>query len=169
MTDFVEQCRVAWKRLGVPDPVAEEMAEDLASDLGEAEADGVSAEELLGSSVLDPSSFAASWAAERGIIPAAAGRGSTRHRPIVLVAFTAVAAITVIISALMLATGEPKLSLVRSRATPAGQSRSVVHAVSPAAPVEWILLLLGILALGFAVWLWAGSRRSRLPAATVEA
>src|SRR5262249_34388998 len=148
MTDFVEQCRVAWKRLGVPDPVAEEMAEDLASDLRAAEADGVSAEELLGTSVHDPSSFAASWASERGIVPAAASEGKTRHRPFVLVAFTAVATITVIISALMLATGEPKLSLARTKTTPTGQSRSVVHAVSAAAPIEWILLLLGVLALG---------------------
>ena len=33
MSDFVEQCRSEWKRLGVPDPLAEEMAADLASDL----------------------------------------------------------------------------------------------------------------------------------------
>ena len=37
MSDFVEQCRREWKRLGVPDPLAEEMATDLATDLGEAE------------------------------------------------------------------------------------------------------------------------------------
>ena len=70
MSDFVEQCRNEWKRLGVPDPLAEEMAADLASDLREAEAEGVSTEELLGSSAFDPRSFAASWASERGIIPA---------------------------------------------------------------------------------------------------
>ena len=69
MSDFVEQCRNEWKRLGVPDPLAEEMAADLASDLREAEAEGVSTEELLGSSAFDPRSFAASWASERGIIP----------------------------------------------------------------------------------------------------
>jgi hypothetical protein len=69
MSDFAEQCRREWRRLGVPDPLAEEMAADLASDLSEAEADGVTAEELLGTSVFDPRSFAASWAAERGIIP----------------------------------------------------------------------------------------------------
>src|SRR5581483_1115073 len=69
MSDFVEQCRREWKRLGVPDPVAEEMAADLATDLGEAAAEGMSAEALLGSSVFDPRSFAASWAAERGVIP----------------------------------------------------------------------------------------------------
>ena len=69
MTDFVEQCRAEWRRLGVPDPLAEEMAADLATDLREAEAEGVSTEELLGSSAFDPRSFAATWAAERGIIP----------------------------------------------------------------------------------------------------
>lgn len=76
MSDFVEQCRSEWRRLGVPDPVAEEMATDLASDLGEARAEGVSAEEFLGSSVFDPRSFAASWAAERGVIPAPSSRGN---------------------------------------------------------------------------------------------
>jgi hypothetical protein len=33
MSEFVEQCRREWRRLGVPDPLAEEMATDLASDL----------------------------------------------------------------------------------------------------------------------------------------
>ena len=80
MSDFVEQCRREWRRLNVPDPLAEEMAADLASDLREAEADGVSAEEFLGSSAFDARSFAASWAAERGIIPAPAGRA---NRPLV--------------------------------------------------------------------------------------
>jgi len=89
MSDFVEQCRREWKRLGVPDPLAEEMAADLASDLGEAEAEGVSAEELLGTSAHDPRSFAASWAAERGVIPAAPDGPRGRRRPRVLVAFTA--------------------------------------------------------------------------------
>jgi len=163
MTDFVEQCRAEWRRLGVPDPLAEEMAGDLAADLSEAEAEGVSAEEFLGGSVVDPSSFAASWAAERGIIPIPPARGDVRRRPFVLVAFTALAAITVVVSALLLATGEPKLSLATSRTTPAGPSRSVVHSVSAAAPVEWVLLLLAVVALGFAAWLWTRSGRSRPP------
>jgi hypothetical protein len=81
------------------------------------------------------------------------------------VAFTALAAVTVIVSALLLATGEPKLSLARTTRTPAGPSRSVVHSVSAAAPVTWILLLLAIVALGFAAWLWASSGRSRPPTA----
>src|SRR5438128_11349072 len=65
--DFVEECRREWKRLRVPDPVANEMAADLAADLEEAEAEGVSPEELLGSGASDPRSFAASWAAARGV------------------------------------------------------------------------------------------------------
>src|SRR5579862_4733925 len=100
MSDFVEQCRMEWRRLGVPDPLAEEMAADLASDLREAESEGVSAEELLGSSVFDPRAFASSWAAERGIIPVPPSPGNARRRPLVLVAFTAAAAIAVIVAAL---------------------------------------------------------------------
>ena len=102
MNDFVEQCRREWRRLGVSDPVAEEMATELASDLSEAEAEGVSAEELLGSSFFDPRSFAATWAAERGIIPAASDPAARRRRPFVLVAFTAIAAITLVVAALLL-------------------------------------------------------------------
>ena len=173
MSDFVEQCRREWKRLGVPDPLAEEMASDLASDLRDAEADGVSAAELLGDSAFDPRSFAASWAAERGIVPVPPSAGKARRRPLVLVVFTAVAAIALIGTALLLLTGEPKVSLVKSRPTPPslssplgpGTSRSVVHSASAAAPIEWILLLLAIVALGFAAWLWAGSARSRPPTA----
>ena len=165
MSDFVEQCRGEWKRLGVPDPLAEEMAADLASDLSDAEAEGVSAEEFLGSSFFDPSSFAASWAAERGVIPEPPSQGNGRRRPRVLVAFTSVAAITVIVSALLLATGNPKLSLATTRTTPAGTSRSVVHSVSAAAPIVLILLLLAIAALGFATWLWLRWGRLRPPTA----
>jgi hypothetical protein len=172
MSDFVEQCRLEWKRLGVPDPLAMEMAADLASDLTEAEAEGVSPEELLGSSAFDPRSFAASWAGERGIIPAPAGRGNSRRRPLVLVAFTALAAITLIVAALLLVTGEPTVSVVAAGPAPfhrlspppavgpAGPSRTVLH-TSASSPVEWILLLLALVALAFAGWLWASWNRSQ--------
>jgi hypothetical protein len=66
MTAFVEECRREWKRLGVPDLLADEMAADLEADLVEAEADGVSAAEILGES--DPRRFAATWASERGLV-----------------------------------------------------------------------------------------------------
>jgi hypothetical protein len=178
MSDFVEQCRQEWKRLGVPDPLAQEMAADLAADLSEAEGEGVSAEELLGRSAFDPRSFAASWAAERGIIPVTAGRANARRRPLVLVGFTAVAAIALVVAALLLLTGEPRVSIVASRAVtrphpmppagfvvPPGTDRQVLQ-TSASTPVEWILLLLAIVALGFAAWLWSSRSRSRPPGVT---
>ena len=178
MSDFVEQCRQEWRRLGVPDPLAEEMAADLGSDLAEAEAEGVSAEELLGSSAFDPRSFASSWAAERGIIPVPPSREKGRRRPLVLAAFTALSALAVIVSALLLVTGQPKVALAASRAAtphfvPArppgvfvrpGPERLVLHtSAAVAAPIEWILLVLAIAALGFAAWLWSSWGRSRPP------
>ena len=172
MSEFVEQCRQEWRRLGVADPLAEEMAADLASDLDEAEAEGVPAAEYLGASASDPRSFAASWAAERGIIPAPTGRERGRHAPRALTAFTALAAITVIVAALLLATGQPKVVLKTSRMPPPhlphASARPFVPAgtdhrvqASAAAPVEWILLVVAISALCFAAWLWLRWRSSR--------
>jgi len=177
MSDFVEQCRREWKRLGVPDPLADEMAADLSVDLEEAAAEGVSTEELLGSGAFDPASFAASWAAERGVIPAAPDGPRGRRRPRVLVAFTALAALTLVVAALLLLTGEPKISLVTTRSgshtppapgsfVPPTVQRQVLHTNNASAPVEWILLFLATVALAFAVWLWASWSRSHPPAAT---
>jgi hypothetical protein len=178
MNDFVEQCRREWRRLGVPDPLAHEMAAELAADLRDAEADGVSADDLLGSSALDPRSFAASWAAERGIVPVQPDRGKPRRRPLALTAFTVVAAITLIVSALLLLAGQPKVSLFASSAprpdgrapsagsvVPPGLSRHVVASAPASAAVEWILLFFAIVALGFAAWLWSSWIRSRPPTA----
>ena len=66
MTTFVKECRREWRRLGVPDSMADEMATDLEADLAEAQADGVSEAEILGES--DPRRFAATWARERGLV-----------------------------------------------------------------------------------------------------
>jgi hypothetical protein len=173
MSDFVEQCRREWKRLGVPDPLAEEMATDLASDLREAEAEGVSAEELLGSSAFDPPSFAAAWAAERGIIPTPPSQ-PPRRRPLALMAFTAIAAIALIAAAALLLTGQPTVSVSVVASTtarphplaplPPGVSGQVLH-TSASTPVEWILLVLAIIALGFAARLWSNWSRSQPPTA----
>jgi hypothetical protein len=179
MSEFVEQCRREWRRLGVADPLADEMASDLATDLGEAEAEGVSAEELLGSSVFDPRSFAASWAAARGVIPEPQGRGDDRRRPTALLVFTVVALIVLVVAALLLLTGQPKLSIV-TRTTSAhvsglpvgpGLRPGTAHKVvstSASAPVEWILLVFAIVALGLAAWLWSRWGRSRAPATPVR-
>jgi hypothetical protein len=177
MNEFVGQCRQEWRRLGVADPLAEEMAADLASDLTDAEADGVSAEDFLGSSILDPRSFATSWAAERGVIPEPASRGKGRRRPLVLVAFTTLAAIALIGAALLLVTGNPNVTLRTSgpsphlsslpagSVVPPGPGGQVLNGRNLSAPVEWILLSFAIVALGFAAWLWSRWGRSHPPAA----
>jgi hypothetical protein len=173
MSEFVEQCQREWRRLGVAGPLAREMAADLASDLEEAEAEGVSASEYLGSSASDPRSFAASWAAERGVIPTPS-RAKSRRTPLALVVFTAVAATAVVVAVLLLATGEPKVTLTarttRSHLPTSGggaSASSTVHRVqaSAAAPIEWLLLFLAIAALVFAALLWSRSVRSRPPTA----
>ncbi len=89
MSEFVDECRREWRRLGVPDPVAHEMAADLAADLDEAEAEGASAEEVLGTSAFDPRRFAASWAVARGVTGTAVSERPSLWRPRVAVALTA--------------------------------------------------------------------------------
>lgn len=83
MTQFVDECRREWKRLNVPDAVANEMAAELESDLHDAEADGLSPEEVLGDGVFDARSFAAAWAAERGVIPSPPAPAPRGHRTFV--------------------------------------------------------------------------------------
>ncbi len=102
MNEFVEECRREWKRLGVPDPVANEMAADLAADLEEAEAEGVSAEEVLGSGAFDSRSFATTWAAERGVIRRTPPSGSRLTWRSVLPAAIAAFAPVAIIGAVLL-------------------------------------------------------------------
>ena len=87
-TRFWRRSKRRWRdarvRRGVPAGVeaarrarllADEMAAELEADLAEAEADGVSAAEMLGES--DPRRFAANWARERGLVaePAPKKRG----------------------------------------------------------------------------------------------
>jgi PASTA domain len=81
---YVEECRREWKRLGVPDLMADEMATDLEADLTEAQADGVSAAEILGES--DPRRFAATWASERGLVSEPPPKKRSRTRFWILLA-----------------------------------------------------------------------------------
>jgi hypothetical protein len=85
MPAFIEECRYEWKRLGVPDSMAEEMAAELEADLAEAQADGVSAAEMLGES--DPRRFAANWAFERGLVSVPPPKRRRRIWPWIVVAF----------------------------------------------------------------------------------
>jgi hypothetical protein len=77
MPAFIEECRYEWKRLGVPESMADEMAAELEADLAEAEADGVSAAEMLGES--DPRRFASNWARERGLVADAPPKKSRKR------------------------------------------------------------------------------------------
>ncbi len=147
MNPFVEECRREWKRLGVPDAVANEMAADLEVDLAEAEADGTSAEEVLGTGAFDAPAFAAAWAAERGVIPPPAPSGATRTRrsraPYAIAGFVLVALVGLVLALLpqptvsaRLALGAPHNALVapwriRHRVRIVGQGRLVLPAVRP--------------------------------------
>jgi hypothetical protein len=89
------------------------------------------------------------------------------------VAFTAVAAITLIVAAVLLATGNPKVTLATSGSPSAHLPSPSASSVPPghvppanlSAPVEWILLFLALAALVFAAWLWAKWSRSHPPTA----
>jgi hypothetical protein len=105
VNEFVQECRSEWKRLGVPDAVADEMAAELTADLEEAAAEGVPAEDVLGSAAGDPRAFAAAWAAERGVVGA-----PIRRRLRVLPAVAALA--------LVLASVGAVLVIVDSRSEP---------------------------------------------------
>lgn len=115
MNPFVEECRREWKRLGVPDPVANEMAADLSVDLAEAEADGTSAEVVLGTGAFDAPSFAAAWAAERGVIPPPTPSGSARARrsraPYAIAGFALVAFVGLVLVLLPRPTVSARLAL----------------------------------------------------------
>src|SRR5580698_11550827 len=84
VSEFVDECRREWRRLGVPDPIANEMAADLTADLEEAEAEGGSAEDVLGNSAFDPRRFAGSWAVARGVTGPSVAAPTSRRWPVLV-------------------------------------------------------------------------------------
>ncbi len=148
VNDFVEECRREWRRLRVPDPVANEMAADLKADLDEAEAEGASAEAVLGSGAFDPRSFAASWAEERGVVGPPLPPGIDRlPRLSLLFAGIAVSALVVVIG-IALASTRSGVAVAAAPAfrfppSPLGVPEgSAVHAPSGFLPAIGIVLLL---------------------------
>jgi hypothetical protein len=171
MNDFVQQCRRDWERLGVADTVANEMAADLAADLAEAEAEGVSVEEVLGRSAFDPRSFATSWAAERGVIPSGRQK-SASHKPLILAALATLAVLGLIGAALVVLRAHSESVAVAPQgraavAPPTPPDRFVLHGGPFAADAlaSILLLAIGILAIIVALWLWSRWARSRPPTA----
>jgi hypothetical protein len=105
VNEFVEECRKEWRRLGVPGPIANEMAADLTADLDEAEAEGGSAEDVLGDSAFDPRRFAAAWASARGVTGAPIPETPSGRRPRIALAFAAVLGALAIAAGLVLRAG----------------------------------------------------------------
>ena len=150
MNELVEECRREWKRLGVPEEIAQEMAADLEADLEEARADGVAPEEVLGHGAFDPRSFAASWATERGVSRPSHPRNRFSRASLLaaaLAAFVAVAvsgaAITVFASPtrppVKVLAGPAPTTFPVNAVTPDGSSVSV-WVVPPDAPYPGPLL-----------------------------
>ncbi len=105
MSEFVEECRREWRRLRVPDPIANEMAADLTADLEEAEAEGGSPEDVLGNSAFDPQRFAAAWAQARGVAgPPLPGAQRSWRTPVAILA-AVILGLIVVVAAVALAVG----------------------------------------------------------------
>jgi hypothetical protein len=168
VNDFVEKCRREWRRLRVPDVVANEMAADLEADLEEAEADGASPEEVLGNGIFDPRSFAAAWAAERGVIPPASSTGTQPKRPLVLAAIAALAVIAVTGAALAIFARSGSVAMVPSPrprlSPPPGNGPLDAHLSDlDVRRIGATLLLVGLvgIALSAVYWFAWGGRRLR--------
>ena len=172
MNGFVDECRREWRRIGVPDPVANEMAADLAADLEEAESEGVSPEEVLGSGAFDPRSFAASWAAERGVIRPSPARQRVPTRSFVLAAIAALVGIAVsgaavaIFASRSTSVSAPTILASRPPRSVWVTPQDFVADVSgvDARAIGLVLLIVGVagIVLLTLFWLWLGpGRRSR--------
>ncbi len=148
MNDFVEQCRREWKRLRVPDPIANEMAADLQADLDEAAAEGASPEAVLGSGAFDAPAFAASWAAERGFV---APEPQPRVRSPLLVGI----AVSVLVAVVGFALVSVHASTSVARA-PATDRPVVLHPAGTTLPeIGAILALVGIVGVLLALVYWS--------------
>jgi hypothetical protein len=176
VNDFVEECRREWQRLRVPDRVANEMAADLKADLDEAEAEGASPEAVLGSEAFDPRSFAASWAAERGVVGPLPARVDRLPRRSGLLAGIGVSAVVALVGLALVSvrSGEAVTVAQAPRAfrfppSPLGVPEgSVVHSHAVFLPtIGLLLLLVGVAGAILALVYWSpwtvrvSPRRSR--------
>jgi len=173
--EFVEECRVEWRRLGVPDPIANEMAADLTADIEEAEAEGGSAEDVLGDSAFDPRRFAASWAGACGVTNPERAGSAPRRWPILAVTAAAFFALLTLGAAVLLIghrSASAAISVRRIlgpgathwfgpgpvapplRSFVSSSSFAVGHPIGVALAIM-ALLLVGVAAAALVVWYWA--------------
>ena len=187
MNEFVDECRKEWRRLGVQDSVANEMAAELTTDLAEAEDEGDSAEDVLGNNVFDPRQFAAAWADARGVTGPPIPDRPSRWQPrtaIILTALFGVLAVGAGLVLLVAGSGHSIAFAVHRVVGGTGPIRFFVPGPGRAGfagplsppfvgtqirgvvlPLAWMLLVVGIVGLGLLAvvyWLpWSGDRRRR--------
>lgn len=186
MSEFVDECRREWHRLGVADPIANEMAADLTADLEEAEAEGGSPEDVLGNSAFDPRRFAAAWATSRGVVGTPTTCCLPHWRKHVVVATIACVGALALLAGLVLVSGRSSRSVGIARQFFAGQfpNRSLrlgmprmvfpspsnlpfirvqIASANVFHPLAWILLIVGmvgIVCFACAVLCWSRWFRS---------
>jgi hypothetical protein len=168
-SQFVDECRKEWHHLGVPEPVANEMAADLEADLTEAHADGVAPEAVLGNDFFDPKAFAASWATARGVVsPGPRGPKKIRFPSWSLAASAVVCAAAVMLGLVVLVgrrMGSESVSAAALRRP--GFNRPQIpglfvglHRVFVSQPTFAVvalggaLFLAGLVGLGVTLWFW---------------
>jgi hypothetical protein len=175
VNEFVEECRREWRRLGVSDPIANEMAADLTADIEEAESEGGSAEDVLGNSAFDPRRFAGSWAVARGVTePPAPPTVMSPNRRWPALAFGLLGCLALLaLAAAVLVGGRQSAASAVSVSRFAGAPKSV--RVFPGSPIvlqhfdhfpgialfALLLLVLGIAGIGLAIFYgfrWGGGR-----------
>lgn len=180
MSAFVEECLREWRRLGVPDPVANEMAADLTADLEEADSEGGSPEDVLGNNAFDPKAFAAEWAVARGVTGPPTRDLPLIRRPRLAVLLTALVVVFTVCTGSVLLLGDRGSSIafaIRGIVTRSGAIRfpgrpgPVGPFMGPALAglsvqaLAGVLFFLGIVGLGLIVALywspWFGRRRGR--------
>ena len=168
MSQFVDQCRKEWGRLGVPEAEANEMAADLEADLAEARTDGASPEEVLGNGYFDAKSFAAAWATARGVAGSTprVGDHTIRVRSLIM-------ALSALVGAMVAAVGLAILVRPRFASQAIAAARFERHFTRPVPsilvnphdflfagpgsgidPLGWVLLTVGLIGLVAVLWSW---------------
>jgi hypothetical protein len=185
VSEFVEECRREWRRLGVPDPIANEMAADLTADIEEAEDEGASPEDVLGNSAFDPRRFAASWAVARGVTaPPTVEGGSLWRQPLAIALAVALTIVTLVGGLALFGGGSSSVAVATRRIAiypgPArlfspGTGQIVIPGGPPFTrtqvasldihPIASVLFLVGLVGLAllvlFSLSPWSGPRRGR--------
>jgi hypothetical protein len=172
MSEFVDECRREWRRLGVPDPIANEMAADLTADIEEAQSEGGSAEDVLGNSAFDPRRFAGSWAVARGVTGSPVSTPQRRPWPALAFGLVGCAALLALAGAVLLG-GRQSAAAISSVSGNLARPRSV--RVFPGSPIvlqhfqhfpgvaifALLLLVVGVVSVGLTVLYlarWNGTR-----------